>query len=402
MPRASIADLIKGTIACGQSELANTIRMLVYRTRPDLFDLLDFNDDHTFLEPLLFAFFTADQAPIALEQILYGYLEDDRKPDVLSVSSDRHGIVHLANIGALKTPLANRELLVFRDSAAGWYRCQDNSAVVPAELVSPLKVQGTGIEICGFQHPLLMRFFTDDQGRMVNVEVTETTTRRHIEHLNTAFGIIKNHCRNDYDDIIAVTRRIVLYHSDHQNSFATLSAHGIAFFNIDETHDEVFFLDDIAHQCGHVIFNAITQEKVKLLTIDPETPLRRFNGDEYDMRTIYSALHGLFTFSLINRVLNTCYEQHTWSGRQQHELLGRLSFNMKKFKIDLMNLNRQDIFTDLGWVFFNYFKRVYRGIYGRRRSIIDSLDQSNQPYVFSYERFVERNPLGAMEKLVSR
>jgi hypothetical protein len=75
---------------------------------------------------------------------------------------------------------------------------------------------------------------------------------------------------------------------------------------------------------------------------------------------------------------------------------------MKKFKIDLMNLNRQDIFTDLGCVFFNYFKRVYRRIYGQRRCIIESFDQSNQPYAFSYERFVERNPLGATERLVSR
>jgi hypothetical protein len=99
MRNESLAALLKGTLKSGQSALADTIRLLVYKTDPALFDLLDFSDDHTFLEPLLFAFFTADEALTPLEQILYGYIDDSRKPDALRVSSDGNGIVHLPHIG---------------------------------------------------------------------------------------------------------------------------------------------------------------------------------------------------------------------------------------------------------------------------------------------------------------
>jgi hypothetical protein len=349
---------------------------------------------------MLFAFFTADEAPTPLEQILYGYTDDSRKPDALRVSSDSNGIVHLPPIGFLKTPSAHQQLSVMRNPATGAYRCQGDGLPVPAEFASPLWVEDTDVEICRFQHPLLARFFTDDAGQVLDVEITEPT-RNHTAHLNTAFEIIKAYCPEDYEDIITVTRKIVLYHSQSPNSFATLSAHGIGFFNVDDTHDEVFFLDDIAHQCGHGIFNVITREKDQYLTVDSETPLQMINGDPQELRNIYSAFHGLFTFSRINRILNTCYEKKVFSGRQQHEMLGRLSFNMKKFKIDLANLNHQDIFTDLGWRLFNHFLEVHGSIYEQRRYVIESLDQSNQPYVFSYERFAERNPLSRTEPLFS-
>jgi hypothetical protein len=74
---------------------------------------------------------------------------------------------------------------------------------------------------------------------------------------------------------------------------------------------------------------------------------------------------------------------------------------MKKFKIDLANLNHKDIFTGLGWRLFNYFLEVYSRIYEEQWYIIESLDQSNQHYVFSYERFAERNPLRRTEHLLS-
>jgi hypothetical protein len=42
-----------------QTALADTVRALVYKSDPSLFERLDFEDDHTFLEPTLFAYFTA-------------------------------------------------------------------------------------------------------------------------------------------------------------------------------------------------------------------------------------------------------------------------------------------------------------------------------------------------------
>src|SRR2546426_2901954 len=98
-----------------------------------------------------------------------------------------------------------------------------------------------------------------------------------------------------FDALHAVTRRIFLYNAELPTSFATMSAHGVAFLNVKDDNDEVFFVDDLAHQCGHVLFNALTQEKERFLARPADTPMRDFCHDQEDPRTLYSALHGLFT-----------------------------------------------------------------------------------------------------------
>jgi len=85
-----------------------------------------------------------------------------------------------------------------------------------------------------------------------------------------------------FDALRSVTRRIVLYSADLPNSFATLSAHGVAFLNVKDDNDEVFFVDDLAHQCGHIMFNALTQEKPRFLARTADTPLRDFCRDRED------------------------------------------------------------------------------------------------------------------------
>lgn len=400
MQNDSFENLIKNSIKREQSELANILKMLVYKTDPVLFNRLDFSDDSSFLEPLLFAFFTTENSSVPLEQILYGYIEDSHKPDTLRVFSNQNGTVYLANIGYLQTSLANQELLLLSDKATGKYYCQTDDKVIPTKFNDRLQIEETTIEIFRCNHPMLVKFFTDDQGHEVDVEV-EKITQQCTEYVNTAFKIIKNYCQEYYDAITAVTRKILIYRSGCQNSFATFSAHGIGFFNANDSHNEIFFLDDIAHQCGHVIFNTITREKERFLAIDPSTPLYKLNGDEHDPRSVYSAFHGIFTFAIINRILDTCYEKNLFFGKKWHELLGRLSFNMKKFKVNLVNLDHPAIFNESGWIFYEHCQRIYQEIYAKRKFIIDLLDHSNQPYVFSYDKFSKYNPLSRTTDLLS-
>ena len=56
------------------------------------------------------------------------------------------------------------------------------------------------------------------------------------------------------------------------NSFATIKAHGMAFFNVyQDEYDEVFFVDDIAHQTGHIIFNVMIYESNRFFKKDKNT-----------------------------------------------------------------------------------------------------------------------------------
>jgi hypothetical protein len=321
-----------GVIARSQRRLADIQRLLIYKTSPSLFDRLDFEDDRVFLDPLLFAWFTdstRSEPPTAL-------LNPSGRPESLGIP-------------------------------------------------------GTAIEVLTDRHPLLDRFFVDDEGNPQEIEVAETT-RVHYRHLTRAFALLHRYCPEFREEVAFVTRYIMLYRGKLPNSFATLSAHGAVFFNITEDHDEVFFLDDIAHQCGHVLFNAFTLEKERFLARDPMTPLTALGGPPGETRTLYSAFHGLFTYTCIGPVLSTCLERQAFDDRQAHEALGRLGFILRKFRIDLALLNQRSVFTPRGWRCYRIFAAVYRDLQMRYGPLVDPLDYANQPYVFNYRRFAERNP----------
>jgi hypothetical protein len=196
-----------------------------------------------------------------------------------------------------------------------------------------------------------------------------------------------------WDDIAATTRRIVLYRSDVPNSFATLSAHGAIFCNVTTAIDEVFFLEDIAHQGGHVLFNALTLEKECLFTVDPLTLINDFSDSEAEARSLYAAVHGLFTYTTIGETLSACLDRRAFTaGRQTHELLGRLGLILHKFEADLALLDRPALFTRTGRRWWRHFTAVYRRLHDRHAARVASFDYSNQPYVFSYPRFAARNP----------
>jgi HEXXH motif-containing protein len=195
-----------------------------------------------------------------------------------------------------------------------------------------------------------------------------------------------------FDALRSVTRRIVLYSADLPNSFATLSAHGVAFLNVKDDNDEVFFVDDLAHQCGHIMFNALTQEKARFLARAADTPLRDFCRDREDPRTLYSAFHGLFTFSTILWILQACVADRELSDRQRHEALGRIAFNLNKFAIDLNNLATPGLFTSDGRALYELFEGVYETVFRAHHGVARDLDVSDQPYVFDYARFAARNP----------
>src|SRR5262249_42022183 len=156
-----------------------------------------------------------------------------------------------------------------------------------------LAVADRSIEVFRDDHPLLRRLYVDNCGKRPEVEVAQITGGR-IDKLKTAFELLKRWHQRYYDNVLKATKRIVIFNSDRMNSFASMSAHGIAFLNASVCDDEIFFLEDIAHQCGHIVFNALTFETEAYLAVDPDTPLWTYNNRPLETRTVYEAVHGVF------------------------------------------------------------------------------------------------------------
>lgn len=371
----------------GQQTMANTLRQLVYKMAPEWFERMNFDCDRTFLHPALFAWFTAEQPVTPLEQILFGLVERDCRPAQVRVATDDYGRTYLPNLGIVQVGIPNASLILHQDQE-GFRVCMgsDRRRVV---FEPQQRLPAHRIDIDWYVSPLFHRFFEMDRYPPQAVPHLQYQTRSIQKALNLMAGLDVEL----YQWITELTQVVQLYRAEQPNSFATLSAHGTAFLNVNGESDVVFFIDDLSHQCGHIIFNAVTLDKRAFLTRDAETPLRHITEQVDETRSLYSAFHGLFTYTLILRSLDRLLGARLLNAEQTHHVLGRVAFYLHKFAIDLSNLNDRTLFTDQGLRFYYLFLQAYDYNHEHYFQRIKYIDLGNQPYVFSLSKFLAANPL---------
>jgi hypothetical protein len=324
-----------------------------------------------------------------VEQILLGYLAEEWRPSELDVHTDRSGMLYMPRIGYFATRLAEHRLRMHVDKGRR-YRLYNGIEPVLYSF-APIQTVAMGrIEVLRDNHPSCSRMFANTDGTPENVDV-EHITRKQYRTLDAALEIIARLHPHYYDSIIAATKKIVIFQSDTLNSFADISAHGIAFLNAADYDSEVFFIEDVAHQCGHLVFGALTFDREEFLAVLPDTPLRLFTEQDNDDRSVYDAFHGVFTEAFMFQCMNECYVRHIFDGQREHELVGRLAFILRRFGSDLSILSRYPLFTAKGEILLGEILRIFKSAYDTRWPTVNHLDLSNQDYNFKYNKFVEIN-----------
>lgn len=331
----------------GRRKIADTIRHLILQRDESIFDLVDFEDDDAFLHPLWFGYFTYP---------------------------------------------GPKELMKPRDVFA-WTRPQTDH--FGASRPGTIYVPGTGIEITTRVNPLLFRHFNEDDSITHRPADLKPASRLKMMQALLALDLIRVHAPDIWADLKSFVRMILVYRCERQSSFASRSAQGALFCDTPEEDDEIAFLEDIAHQGAHVIFNAVMYGRSSFFAIDPDTRLSGMSDEpEHSKRTINILLHASFTYTIICRVLSAVYEAGRLDARQLNELAGRLGYSLLKYRMDvelLGALAERRAFTAAGQRCVEAFTDEFRG-FAQRYPELSTLDFGNQPYVFSYRRFSERNP----------
>lgn len=386
----ALSALVQQGLTEGQQQLADTVRQLICKLAPQWFEKMDFSNDHIFLEPLLIAWLTHKSPAIPLEQLLCGLIKPDCRPFSVSARTDHEGTAFMAGLGCIQTSLPNTPLTIHMgmdNSVCHVSRGRHN----PSFAFYPVNsMQIHGITVFTHINPLLQRFFEAEAGAP---EPPLDDGFAHMDAIRTALELIAAFDPEVHQWMTGATRAIQLYKAPLPNSFATLSAHGIAFCNVKEDSDVIFFADDLAHQCGHIIFNAVTLEKRDFIAIDPHTPLRDLTHEQDEGRDVYSAFHGLFTYTLITRVLNRLMHYNDLSASQRHHCLGRIAFYLYKFYLDLGKLDQPGLLTARGLELYQLFATMYEALRSDYVHAIKPLKLDNQPYVFSQRRFLQANPV---------
>ncbi|MDC8098616.1 hypothetical protein [Chryseobacterium rhizosphaerae] len=377
-------DFYKNFDSC-QGSVVDSLKMLLYQRHENIFERIDFEDDRIYLEPLLFAYIMQEE-DVWLDSIIYGYEKNPKSK--IRVFSNHTGTVYIPQIGYFYTQETNNEL--FLESKNNIFFITDNKGREVSHSFEPIHFFDEDIEMVKCQHPLLKKIFLDAQDEIVDVEIEKTYTK-HIDHANKAIQLIKK-CFPTYFDLIKKTIKKIMIFDGEPNSFANIHAHNMIFLNAHDENDEVFFLDHILHESAHVVYNTLTyNSKFNLFNYPFNTKFSEVTGDLNEHGDLYSRFHGLFTFIIINTCLESVIDNKALHEKQNEEVIGRFSINMQRFKTGIDMFDIPNLLTNEGQDWYRLFVNTFDQIYERKSNLINSVDISNQSYVFSYDLFKQAN-----------
>jgi hypothetical protein len=383
----------------GLASLAHALKVLVYNECPRYFELLDINNDGIFLEPLLFAWFNNPNAPgrPPLEQLLFGYIDPAARPLQVPVLPDGNNTIFIPRIGHLKLSGENRDRqLTLEPSGNDLHILDDDGSVIPHRYFPVIDVEG--FEVIDHASPLLLPYFAqaypDSANGFYNIDFTHIA-HRHLETLKRALQIIKKYSPVYYKQTRLTTRRMMLYEYFPVNSFATKTFHGCIFMCTRPDSSIAFFLDDLVHQCSHNLLNTFITDTSVYFKIDPELDmLGAYIKNEKELRTVYSAFHGLFTVAQRAIFFGKIYEAPgLFSEPERHELLARYCDQFRRFKSGLERADPGLLYTRKGKLLYDQVERCAHEALSKISSIIRDSDFSNQVSRFDYQKFCVLNPI---------
>ncbi|PCI93396.1 MAG: hypothetical protein COB15_16475 [Flavobacteriales bacterium] len=397
--------ITKKSIYKGKNSFIHDIKILLYKENENIFDVLDFEDDNIYLEPLLYVYFAGEKLDETnLDTILYGYIKPAKRPKQISVKSDNFGRIYLPNLGWIHTENKECYFVIISDlvSANGFFLVahgeQVNLNFEPLELI-----KGTAIELIKYPIPALNQFYFNPEKERVIVEI-EHISKIKLQQLTKSWNLIERLVPDHFQLIISAITKNVVFNIDavHRNSFASERSNGLVFFNAyQKEYNEVFFIDDIAHQTGHAILYSVMYNLADFFIIDPTTALEslKLSNGENELRDARVLLHSLYTYYTVIICLDACLDANIFKNEKRHEILARIYFYLSKCRHDLSVIENNEfwrknkLFTEKGKSIYNVIKEQYCKTFDKWMPAIQDFDMSNQPYNFTYSKFVELNPL---------
>lgn len=382
-------DIISKLFNDGQLKYVDTIKRLLYKKDSLIFEKLDFYNIDVYLNPMLFSYFTNknNELSMTLEQILNNDFSMDLK---INVNSDRNGVIYLPSYGYILNTKENTKY--FFDT--GNKKLYIDAEIYNQQIYTPITViEDTEIELCIYTNPYFDKFiqtYVADLNNFSEIDHIDLVNN-HKKNIKKALEIIKKVIPDFYNLILSSTKKIFIYDNKKIRSFVTRQCHGAIFLSVDEKSNVTYFLEEILHQCGHNIFNSITFNVNEFLKVPESTLIGSLNKTD-DSRTIYSALHGVFTVSTGTYGLYQIYKNICFDDDELNiELLARLAIKSNRFRTGIEKINFDNVFTDKGKIVYDLLDKECEQIIFSNPQIFNKYDFSNQPHVFSYEMFKKIN-----------
>ena len=355
-----------------KTEIINNLKLLIYKERPALLDKIDFEDDNTFLEPLLFPYFNSKRKDSlstgTLEEIMQGY-SINKDNSLIRDSYNANNIAYIPKIGYFK-------------------KGED-------KLFEPLLIRDD-FEIVKEVHPLLEKYFVEFyKGHIVNSKPQHNSVwKQNYKELYEAITIIKTNLPEFYKELVFANRKIYLHDNPKIINFTSIETLGMLYFYVLGNNNLIYFIEELIHQGSHNFLYYVIHNRKEYFKIDVDNLLMRdFTKQKWDYRTIYGAFHGLFTVTQRVECFDKLIMKNIFTGRDKHELFGRLTDQFARFRTGLELLNFSEVFTDKGMNFYKQLDTKCESILNKYSKLKDEFDLSNRDLDFRYDDFCKFSPI---------
>jgi len=352
-----------------QSILINTVKLLIYKENPSLLEKVDFEDDNIFLEPLLFAYFNSKKnntfSESMLTEIIQGYFIE-KEEFLINESVDANEIAFVPNLGYF-----NKEGKI---------------------LENLLKVDE--FEVSKTCHPLLESYFVESyKGHTVNQKPLHNSVwNENYKTLEKAILIIKEYLPDFYKELLLANRRIYLHDNPKILNFASIETLGMLYFYILGTQNLIYFIEELIHQGSHNFLYYVVHDRKEYFKIDVDTiVMRDLTQQQWDYRTVYGAFHGLFTVTQRVICFDILLSQNIFECREKHELLGRMTDMIPRFKTGLELLDLGYVYTSKGKEYYFELASKCETILSKYQWLTTEFDLSHRDLDFRYNEFCKLN-----------
>ena len=375
--------MLKKLLQNKQNELANVVRILIYKESPEILTKVNLDDDDIFLEPLLFAYFNRDQISYLfpdtmLDELMQGFFIN-REIHIKSLYNHQN-IAYLPNIGYFKkdkcTPFSSLYKILGTDIE-----------VIPHEVLLLRNV----VHIVSSQNPI------KEGSLLMSNELFE----ENIKSLTNGVNFLKNN-NNQYFSLIQLCLKKCIFFKIKNTigkSFASIKANGIIYFNLyEDIHDEVYFIDNLGFLSGKIIFTTLLHAPENIFKFSHRTKIRDIINTE-DSRNIYTLFSNLFSYSTAHQCLNSCANLDSLTNQQKNEIILRLALYKKKYELDFEKFESiikqysgiENIFFSDGILIFSYLQDNFINLIEYSLIKSSNFDYSNVNYKMTFIEFEKNN-----------
>ena len=351
--------------------ILNTIAILIYKENPKLLEKVDLSRSELFFNPLFFSYFNSKKDNLftkaILEEILQGYYLNNEKITVKE-SYNKNDIGYIPEIGYFKR----------------------NEVKLYDEILTY-----DSFEVLKEIHPTLEKYFIESyKGHIVNQNPQHNSVwKTHYKELFKAIDIIRDYLPGFYKELVFANRKIYLHDNYKILNFTSVETLGMLYFYVIGENNLIYFIEELIHQGSHNYLYYIVHKREEFFKIDVDNLIMRdFTKQQWDYRTIYGAFHGLFTVTKRVECFDQLLTQNVFSGREKHELLGRLTDQFARFRTGLELLPFNTVYTKKGIDFYHELSSKCETILSKYVKLKNDFDLSNRDLDFRYEDFCKLNP----------